>query len=230
MPGAVTHPRFPARRSVPRPASWWGRAWQRAVEESAYGEADLRAGRSLARAGAVGQVTAAPGGLLAAVREGDDAWTTTVRVPVLAPDEVAILVELVAAEAGRLPGLLAGDLPHQLVEDAEESGVELLPYGGELAAECTCAAWTPPCPHAIALLSQAGWLLDRDPLTLLLLRGLPREDLLAGLHARVRGADPEGGPDEETDADVETAHDAALRAARILDRLDRGAEVPDHLF
>ncbi len=37
------------------------------------------------------------------------------------------LVETVAAEAGRIAALLAGDLPHALVEHAEEAGVELLP-------------------------------------------------------------------------------------------------------
>ena len=50
MAGAV---RAPAARSPPRDAcratTWWGKAWVRAVEESAYAEADLRAARALAR-------------------------------------------------------------------------------------------------------------------------------------------------------------------------------------
>ena len=37
-------------RAAHRHPSWWGKAWQRAVEEAAYVEADLRGGRTLARA------------------------------------------------------------------------------------------------------------------------------------------------------------------------------------
>ena len=50
---AVTHPAQPPRRGGVRLSSWWGRAWLRAVEESAYTEADLTAGRSIARGGRV---------------------------------------------------------------------------------------------------------------------------------------------------------------------------------
>ena len=98
--------------------------------------------------------------------------------------ERAAFVEAVAAESGRLPALLAGDLPHALVEHAEEAGVELLPFGGELEASCTCSAWVDPCAHALATAYQVAWLVDADPFVLLALRGLSREDLLARLHDR----------------------------------------------
>jgi uncharacterized Zn finger protein len=189
----------------------------------------------------VGGLTVGPGSLLAAVTEGDDAWTVTVEVPVLAPDALAAFGELVAAESGRIARLLAGELPHQLVEHAEESGVELLPYGGELVAECTCGAWTQPCRHALAVLLQFTWLVDADPLLLVLLRGLSREDLLAALHARtVAATDPARDPatdpaadraaGEPDDPEVDAAYDAAVRAARVLELLaaaEQSGEVPD---
>lgn len=50
--------------------SWWGKAWQRAVEEAAYSEAELRPGRAAARRGDVGGISVDSGSLLAAVREG----------------------------------------------------------------------------------------------------------------------------------------------------------------
>lgn len=208
--------------------SWWAKAWLRAVEESAYGERDLRGGRALARAGAVGGITVSSGRLLAGVVEDEDVWTVTVDVPVLGPESVAAFGELVAAESGRIARLLAGDLPLELAEHAEEAGVELLPYGGELVAECTCGGWTQPCRHALAVLIQTGWLVDGDPLTLVLLRGLPREELLAALHARTveEHAAPAADPDEEA------AYDAAVRARRVLDLLegnDDGADL-SHLL
>jgi uncharacterized Zn finger protein len=128
------------------------------------------------------------------------------------------LVEAVAAEAGRVAALLAGELPHTLVEHAEEAGVELLPYGGELGSTCTCDAWTDPCPHALAVLYQLAWLLEDDPFVLLHLRGLARDDLLARLHERT--VTEAAAPDEDPDLDV--AVDAALRAAALLAEL--GAE------
>ncbi|HYH35616.1 MAG TPA: hypothetical protein VD814_10735 [Nocardioides sp.] len=220
-----THARFPPRPGTSaRARTWWGKAWVRAVEESAYGEAELRRGRSLARSGRVGAITVDPGRFLAAVEEGDDVHTVTGGVPVLDETGLTALTETVAAESGRIAALLAGDLPHSLVEHAEESGVELLPYGGELLSRCTCEPWTDPCHHALAVLHQLTWLLEADPFVLLALRGLDREDLLARLHA----AAPGGDSSELVDLDV--AADAAQRAARLLALLDDPEASLDHLL
>ena len=219
----VVHPRLPPRRSTTTATTWWGRAWARAVEESAYAQAELKAGRSLARAGRVGGITVEEGGLLAAVEDDAGVWTVVASVPVLDAASAAALVETVAAESGRVAALLDGDLPHSLVEHAEEAGVELLPYGGELGATCTCEAWVDPCEHALAVLHQVARLLDADPFVLLHLRGLPRDELLARLHAL--DAAP-GDAATDADADVETALDAVLRATRVLELLDGAAGGP----
>ncbi|GAA0979918.1 hypothetical protein ENKNEFLB_00097 [Nocardioides aquaticus] len=220
---AVAHPRVPARRGRAWAGRWWAKAWLRAVEEVAYDEGDLRRARSLARSGAVGAVRVDAGSLRSAVTEqrrgAEELWGVEVALPVLDPSAVAALVEAVAADPARVAALLAGELPHDLVEHAEEAGVELVPYGTELAASCTCASWVDPCPHALALLLQVGWLVEDDPLVLLQLRGLPREDLLAALHHR---RDPQPGPGpgrDDAEEVLETAEDAARRAARILDLL-----------
>ena len=214
------------RRGGVRAASWWAKAWLRAVEESAYGERDLRDGRSLARAGAVGGITVSPGRLLAGVVEDDDVWTVTVDVPVLAEESVAAFGELVAAESGRIAQLLAGDLPLELAEHAEEAGVELLPYGGELGSACTCDGWLDPCPHALAVLTQLAWLIQADPFVLTHLRGLSRDRVLRDLHRITtprEGSNPgpgsprSPGPGDDVEVDdLGVAEDAAVRAARLL--------------
>lgn len=221
----VTHPRFaPGSRPV---RTWWGKAWQRAVEEAAFSGSDLRAGRAAARRGDVGGVSIAHGSILAAVREGDDTWTVEVGVPVLDVPSRHALVDVVAAEAGRVAALLAGELPHDLVEHADEAGAELLPYGGELAASCTCGRGLDPCPHALAVLVQAGWLAEADPLVVFALRGLDRDSLLTELHDR--GPAPAGAAGELAD-DVEVAADAVLRARRLADLLETGEGIPDGLL
>jgi uncharacterized Zn finger protein len=170
-----------------------------------------------------------PGRFVASVEDLRGLWTVAGTVPVLDDSARAALVETVAAEAGRIGALLSGDLPHTLVEHAEEAGAELLPFGSELGSECTCGGWTQPCPHALAVLYQLTWLLDADPFVLLHLRGLPRDDLLATLHRQAPASPGDsGGPDDQ---DLEIAEDAALRAARALALLaeDPAARV-EHLL
>ncbi len=150
----------------------------------------------------------------------------------LPADDQSVLVELISAEAGRIGALMSGDLPHQFVESVEEAGVELLPYGGELGSACTCDTWLDPCPHALAVLTQLAWLIQRDPFVLFQLRGLARDDVLARLHAlslaRPRSREGTGvteGPvvvDHRVAEDIDDlaiAEEAALRAARELAQL-----------
>lgn len=224
----ASHPPVAPRRGAARAATWWGKAWVRAVEEAAYAEGDLRRGRAMARSGAVGGISLTAGRMVAAVAEEHGLFTVDARLPVLEAEGLAALVEVVAAEAGRIGSLLAGDLPHALVEHADEAGVELLPFGTELETTCTCVGWLDPCPHALAVLSQVAWLVDADPLVLLHLRGLPRDELLARLHARTTGGAP---ADDLEAAELDTAVDAAARAARMLELLDGddGARV-EHLL
>ena len=215
----TTHPRLPARRGGGS-GTWWSKAVLRSVEEAAYSAEDLRRGRALARAGAVGSITVSDGGAVAAVGEGQDTFTVEVTVPVLDDSDASAFTELVAAEAGRIAALMAGELPHALVEAVEEAGVELLPYGGELGSACTCEAWLDPCPHALAVLTQLAWLIAADPFVLTHLRGLSRERVLRELH-RIHqpqvgeDGDPGVGAGDELD-DLVVAEDAAVRAARLL--------------
>ena len=189
------------RRSAARPATWWGKAWVRAVEEAAYAEATCApAGRWPAagrrrwcrRSAGMPRSRRSPtaDGLWTVDRRGAGRSTTR---------RVEALVEAVAAAAGPSAALLAGDLPHELVEHADEAGVELLPFGGELATDCTCEAWAQPCPHALAVLLPAGLAGRRDPYVLLHLRGLHARGA-ARPAARARAASAASARADELDA------------------------------
>ena len=212
---AITYPRIAARARSARANTWWGKAWVRAVEEAAYGERELRQARAFARAGVVGGLTVEAGSFFAAVEDRDQLWSPRIELPVLDSDQRRAFVEVIAARAGRIAALLAGGLPIDVVEEAEDSGVELLPYGGEFESTCACDAWTPPCVHALAVLYQCTWLIDDDPCTLLHLRGLTRERLLADLHGR----------EQPEPLDLEIAYDATLRAHRLLKEFDSTPKV-----
>ena len=170
----------PARGSVARARTWWGKAWVRAVEEAAYAETRPAPGPQPGARRAVGGITVDAGSFLAAVADG--------RRGLDRRGGAAGARRGGRAGAGRggrgrgragSPRCSPASCRFALVEHAEETGVELLPYGGELDAACTCDAWLDPCPHALAVLNQLAWLVEADPLVLFQLRGLPRDELLA---------------------------------------------------
>jgi uncharacterized Zn finger protein len=217
---AVSFSRIPPRRSTSRAATWWGRAWVRAAEEAAYADSDLHAARGLSRSGGIGGITVDGGLMVAQVHHRADVWPVTATVPQLDPVSRRAFVDVVAGESGHLAALMAGELPHRLVEQAEEAGVELLPYGGELGSACPCGAWVDPCVHALAVMLQVAWLVDGDPWVLLRLRGVTPDGLQAALATTATQA-PAVGSD-----DLAVAMDAASRAARLLALADDpGAEI-----
>ncbi|MFI6505363.1 SWIM zinc finger family protein [Nonomuraea typhae] len=175
-------PAFPPQRAGARFAtSWWGRAWIKAMEDTSLDHTLLQKGRAYAKTGQVGPITVSPG-RLAAITEGE--YDTVVRVSHLTDAEWNRFLDQVAAQSGHLAALLDGEVPHDLVEAAEDAAVPLLPTVGDLEPECSCPDWGHPCKHAAALCYQASWLLDGDPFVLLLLRGRGRDDLLAALQQR----------------------------------------------
>ena len=189
------------RGAVARSSTWWGRGWVRSCEETVVDASDLAAARALARSGRLGAVMVLAGMASVVVdRGGPTSVMAQLRVAQL--DDAAW--DAFAAELGREAGFTAalesGELPADLVEHADQAGVELLPGPADLETACECDAWAQPCLHALALLYQLAWHLDGDPYALLLLRGRTRERLLDATPTPV---DP-------------TLEDTAARAAEIL--------------
>ncbi|MGK5441216.1 SWIM zinc finger family protein [Micromonospora sp. URMC 105] len=189
--GFPAFPAGPARRLRSGPATGWAAA----LADSALDPAPLRRGRRLAVRGHVGPITISPGRVAASVHDGDpeQAHRTVVRVETLPDADWDRLAEAVAARSGHLAALLAGQLP---ADAAETAGVPLPPTGGQLLPECDCPDWDHPCRHAAALCHQVSWLLEAEPLLLLLIRGREPADLLAGLRPPDRPGVLDGQPPE----------------------------------
>jgi uncharacterized Zn finger protein len=193
--------RWPRQRAgTARSSTWWSRAFVRSFEETVVDAADLAKARSMARSGRLGAVMVLAGMASAVVDAGrDGAVMPQLKVTRLDDPSWAGFDTELAREAGHLAALEAGELPAELVEHADEAGVELLPGPADFETACDCKAWVQPCPHALALLYQLAWRIDDDPYVLLLLRGRTREQLLQVEPARAVEID-----------------DGAGRAARIL--------------
>ena len=157
--------------------------------------------RTLARSGRVGGITTDDrAASWPRSRTRDGLWTVAgTRAGARRRRRATALVETVAAEAGRIAALLAGDLPHALVEHAEEAGVELLPYGGELATELHLRRLGRP------VRARAGRALPAD----LADRGRPVRAAPAARAAARRAAGPAARPRRAPSADG----DAAARPA-----------------
>ncbi|MFF9215035.1 SWIM zinc finger family protein [Streptomyces viridosporus] len=171
--------------------TWWGRAWLAALEGTALDAGQLKAGRGLARAGAVGAVSVRPGRITAVVRDRDGtAHRADVLLQELSGEQWDRFLAMAVERAGHVAALLDREMPTHLVEDAELAGVDLLPGLGDLEPECDCGVWD-HCGHTAALCYQVARLLDRDPFVLLLMRGRGERALLDALQAR---GDASAGP------------------------------------
>ncbi|MER6160939.1 SWF or SNF family helicase [Streptomyces sp. NPDC001868] len=168
--------------------TWWGRAWLKALEDAALDGQQVKEGRRLARAGAVGAVSVRPGRVTAVVQDRDGtAHRADVLLQELSEDHWDRFLDMAVERAGHIAALLDREMPPYLVEDAATAGVELLPGLGDLEAECDCGAWD-HCGHTAALCYQVARLLDQDPFVLLLMRGRAERPLLDEL--QVRGIAP----------------------------------------
>ncbi|AKH81214.1 SWF or SNF family helicase [Streptomyces sp. CNQ-509] len=164
--------------------TWWGRAWQKALEDTVLDGTLLRRGRKHARAGAVGAVAVRPGRLTARVLGEDRTpYRTDVLVQQLDDADWERLLDTIADRAGHIAALLDRDMPPELDEDAAAAGVSLLPGIGDLQPECGCGEWD-HCEHTAALSYLVARLLDADPFVLLLMRGRGEARLLADLQER----------------------------------------------
>jgi uncharacterized Zn finger protein len=197
MPPAGSEPRAFGR-------TWWGRAWLEALEQRARLDPDrLPRGRDYARSGAVGELTLAAGEARALVRgRKNEPYQVRIRVRRFADEEWDRVLEAIAARLGHAAALLDGELPPEIADDAAGAGLDLLPGGGEVGPRCDCPDDADPCKHSAAACYLIADALDADPFALFLLRGRTRDQVLAGIRARRRGAGPaDGDPGRRPGAD-----------------------------
>ncbi|MFJ5223064.1 SWF or SNF family helicase [Streptomyces sp. NPDC088400] len=208
--------------------TWWGRAWLKALEDTALDGQQLKKGRGRAREGAVGAVSVRPGRITAVVQDRDGtAQRSDVLWQPLSEEEWDRFLDMAVDRAGHIAALLDREMPPHLVEDAAGAGVELLPGIGDLEPECGCEAWD-HCPHSAALCYQMARLLDQDPFVLLLMRGRGERRLLDELHvrsvARATRVSPRTWSDEE--AADETSSVPGVPAAEAFAAGDRLPPLP----
>jgi uncharacterized Zn finger protein len=179
--------------------TWWGQAWVEALEQRARLDPNrLPRGREYARSGAVGSLTLAPGEARAQVQgRKTEPYHVRVRVRRFTDEEWDRVLTAIAGRLRHAAALLDGELPPEIAEDAASAGLDLLPGGGEIGPRCDCPDDADPCKHSAAACYLVSDALDADPFVLLLLRGRTRDQVLAGVRARRRGAPGNAAPRPE---------------------------------
>ncbi|GAA3595202.1 SWIM zinc finger family protein [Kribbella ginsengisoli] len=166
--------------------TWWGKAWLGALERQAQLDPNrLGRGRSYARRGSVLEMVVDPGVVRASVQGSRvTPYVVTVKIRAFDDAEWDAVLDVVSAQIGRVAALLDGELPPELVDDAQAAGLELLPDAGEVRTDCNCPDFAVPCKHSAAVCYLIADALDEDPFELLLLRGKQKDELLSALRAR----------------------------------------------
>ncbi|NWF28675.1 SWF or SNF family helicase [Streptomyces sp. PKU-EA00015] len=227
----LTFDALPPERGRGFAQTWWGRAWLKALEDTALDGEQLKKGRRHAREGAVGAVSVRPGRITAVVRDRDGtAYRSDVLLRELDEAEWDRFLGTAVDRAGHIAALLDREMPPHLVEDAAAAGVELLPGIGDLEPKCTCDAWD-HCFHTAALCYQVARLLDQDPFVLLLMRGRAERRLLDELQARsvarASTPSPQSPPQDEPPEVTGVRADEAFAARDILPPLPPPPPLPE---
>ncbi|EYT48692.1 putative Zn finger protein [Brachybacterium muris] len=182
-------------RRGPIGVGWHAVALRRAIE-SLLGGSRASGGRADARAGRVAWIDVTRGAARGAVQDSDgELYRPQLDLtPYSAPDREAFLA--VARAHPELPArMAAGEYPQLVEKELSAHEVSLLPRGpSELSHDCSCLDWPGPCRHVAALVYVLVEAVDEKPLTLLTLRGLRIEDLVApaaGTSARSAPAAPQ---------------------------------------
>ncbi|MCQ4122801.1 SWIM zinc finger family protein [Rhodococcus tibetensis] len=156
--------------------------WVDDLEQSALDSQTLKLGRAHAHCGMVGPLTFAAGLLSADVHTNDELMHVRILVEVLDKAKWGRVLTVLGSRSGHVAQLLSGTLPRELDEDLEAIGISLVPSMFDADATCTCEEWDAPCRHAAAVLYQAAWILDDDPMLLFLLRGREGRHILERRH------------------------------------------------
>ncbi|MFC0626419.1 SWIM zinc finger family protein [Kribbella deserti] len=166
--------------------TWWGKAWVEALQHQAQLDPNrLGRGRSYARRSSVLEHHVQPGAVTAIVQGSrPKPYDVSVRIRAFTDDEWTAVLDVVAAQVGRVAALLDGELPPDLVDDVQAAGLDLLPKSGEVVTSCNCPDFAIPCKHSAAVCYLIADALDEDPFALLLLRGRERSSFLAALRSR----------------------------------------------
>jgi uncharacterized Zn finger protein len=159
--------------------TWWGKSWNRNLEQYADYSNRIGRGRSYVRHGAVLDLQINSGKVESLV-QGTRSKPYSVIIKIKAVNK-NIWKHIKAACEGKLDSLqelLAGKFPKALGEIFTIQGKGLFPSPKEIEFSCSCPDWAYMCKHVAATLYGIGARLDEEPGLFFKLRKVKMKDLV----------------------------------------------------
>ena len=210
---------------------WWSRRFVEILEEICQ-PGRLARGRSYARKGQVMDFALAPGQVSGRV-QGSRPQPYKIKISIPAYDETdwALIQQALGEQALYRAALLAGSMPHEIIDVFDELDLPLFPT--ELVMQCSCPDWAVPCKHASAVLYVLAEAFDDDPFLVLAWRGRGRDELLDGLRAQPEpgeAIDPLAVPEVPLESRLADFYTPGLSLSRLRERPARVTAPPELLL
>jgi uncharacterized Zn finger protein len=164
--------------------TWWGERWYDLLTYSSSSR--INNGKSYARNGSVTFMAVAKGTVLAEVNGSSyRPYRTALLMDTFTDESWDAVLKTLSQQPLYLAQLLAGEMPDDLDLVFRKHKLDLFPEDiDDIHFECSCPDWGYPCKHSLAVFFLMAEQLDRNPLTLLHLRGRTREEVLAALQGK----------------------------------------------
>lgn len=157
---------------------WLARAWCDLLDDLGPYSAATK-GRTVARGQHVQSISVRPGIITGLTSDYSLLYRAEIRLEPLSEARWERVISAIKADPLVVAQLLGGHLPETMRPIIEQY---LLPKRADaFNSTCGCYYWETLCKHAAGILYLVGEELDRDPLLLFTLRGMPSHELFARL-------------------------------------------------
>jgi Uncharacterized conserved protein len=159
--------------------TWWGKAWNKNLEEYADYSNRIGRGRSYVRCGSVLDLQIS-GGEVKSLVQGSESkpYSVVIKIKALEKTIWKKIKDVCEGKLDSLQELLVGKFPKALDEIFTAHGKGLFPAPKEINFDCNCPDWADMCKHVAATLYGIGARLDKDPNLFFALRKIEINDLI----------------------------------------------------
>ncbi|HET9518797.1 MAG TPA: SWIM zinc finger family protein [Actinoplanes sp.] len=210
---------------------WWSRRFVD-ILEGICDSGRLARGRAYARKGQVLDFELTPGAITGRVQGSRPTpYTVTINIDAYGDGAWTDICTALGSQALFRAALLAGEMPHEIVELFDELDLPLFP--STLDMQCSCPDWGWPCKHLSAVLYVLAEAFDDDPFLVLAWRGRAREELLTALRGMPEPdqvADPLAVEDEPLESRLADFYTPGISLSRLRERPARTVTGPELLL
>jgi SNF2 family DNA or RNA helicase/uncharacterized Zn finger protein len=144
--------------------TWWGQQWLGALDRIDFSNR-LPRGKSYANKGAVTSIKI-KGNQIEAKVQGTrkTPYKVSIIVPPYYEEHTSVFMDAIKSNPLVLAKLLNRELPQELMEIAEQSGIKIFPSSWQdIKLNCSCPDWAVPCKHLAAVIYIIANEIDKNP-------------------------------------------------------------------